>query len=65
MISVLKPSRRGEKRRHYDPKCMDDAVDAVIRGVMKPSEAATYYQVPRATIYLRVQKQTGISFGKR
>lgn len=56
-LSVMK-SRKNEKRRDYDPMHMEQAVEAVIRGLMKPTEAAAYYRVPRTTINLRVKKRT-------
>lgn len=56
-LSVLK-SRKFEKKRGYDPLQLEYAVDAVIRGLMKPTEAAAFYRVPRTTINLRVKKKT-------
>lgn len=59
-FSVGRPSRRGEKRRDYDPLKLQMAVEAVSSGLMNPSKAAAYFKVPRATIYLRM-KNTGMS----
>ena len=58
MFSVLgRPSRRGEKRRDYDLRKLQMAVEAVQSGIMTPSKAASFFQVPRATIYFKMNKK--------